>query len=193
MRKDVRKPPPSERLVSIGRIGGPHGVKGEVRLTSFTQDPKAIGAYGALTDADGARQLKIVALRSLKENVFIARLEGVLTREAAQALNNTELYVRRDALPSPEEEEFYHADLIGLAAKDATGKSIGQITHVLNFGGGDILEITPMGGGEALLVPFTKSCIPMIDIAKKRLVIILPVEVEADPLPEGEGGSEADG
>jgi 16S rRNA processing protein RimM len=178
-----------KRLVPVGRIGAAHGVNGEVRLTSFTQDPKAIGAYGPLTDAGGARRFEIVALRPLRDHLFVARLKGVLTREAAEALNNTQLHVARDALPATGEDEFYNADLIGLAARNAAGARIGHVLNVLNFGGGDILEIAPAGGGETLLLPFTKDAVPVIDFEAGEIVIVVPVEVEADP----EGGRAAAG
>jgi len=184
---------PAKRLVLVGGIGAAHGVNGEVRLTSFTEDPKAIGAYGPLTDARGARQFEIVALRPLRDNLFVARLKGVLTREAAEALNNTHLHVARDALPATGEDEFYHADLIGLAARNAAGERIGHVVNVLNFGGGDILEIAPARGGETLLLPFTRAAVPVVDLEAREVVVVPPTEIEANHLPEGEGGREAAG
>ncbi len=180
MPKDAREPVvPDRRLVPVGRIGAAHGVKGEVRLTSFTEDPKAIGAYRPLTDARGVQQFEIVALRPLKGDLFVARLDGVTTRENAEALNNTNLYVSRDALAPTAEDEFYHADLIGLAARDAASEHVGRVANVLNFGGGDILEIEPAAGGETLLVPFTKEAVPVIDLEAREIVVLLPVETEA--------------
>jgi 16S rRNA processing protein RimM len=183
--------PPDDRAmgsistrVLVGRIGAAHGIKGEVRLASFTAEPKAIAAYGPLSDASGTRRFDIVALRPVKDNLFIAKLAGVATREAAEALNTLDLYLPRAALPTPTDDEFYHADLIGLAAVDSVGAEIGRVSGVLNFGGGDILEIAPTGGGETLLLPFTKACVPSIELAQKRLVVVPPVEVET--VPEGE-------
>jgi 16S rRNA processing protein RimM len=170
--------------VLVGRIGAAHGIKGEVRLASFTAEPKAIAAYGPLSDASGTRRFDIAALRPVKDNLFIAKLAGVATREAAEALNNLDLYLPRAALPTPTDDEFYHADLIGLVAVDSVGTEIGRVSGVLNFGGGDILEIAPTGGGETLLLPFTKTCVPSIELAQKRLVVVPPVEVET--VPEGE-------
>ncbi len=167
-------------LVLVGRIGAAHGIKGEVRLVSFTEDPKAVGNYGSLSDAGGARRFEIAALRPLKDNVFVARFIGVSTRDAAEVLTNLDLYLPRAALPAADEEEFYHADLIGLTAIDDAGAEIGRVLNVLNFGGGDILEIAPVDGGETLLLPFTKACVPSIEVAQKRLVIVPPVEVEAN-------------
>lgn len=169
----------NEKRVLVGRIGAPHGVKGEVRLMSFTEDPKAIRVYGPLTDARGTMQFEIAALRPLRDNLFVARFAGIATREAAEALTNTDLYVGRDAFASTAEDEFYRADLIGLAARTAAGEPIGYVAHVLNFGGGDILEIVPASGGESLLVPFTKAAVPFVDVAGGSLVIVPLVEIEA--------------
>ncbi len=177
-------PPAAHSLVLVGRIGAAHGIKGEVRLVSFTEDPKAIGDYGPLQNADGRRRFEIAALRPVKDNIFIARLAGVVTREAAEALNNLDLYLPRAALPAAADGEFYHADLIGLAAVDGDGAEIGRVLNVLNFGGGDILEIAPAGGGETLLLPFTRACVPSVDLAQSVFVVVPPVEVEAAPEEE---------
>ncbi|HEY0145937.1 MAG TPA: ribosome maturation factor RimM [Methylovirgula sp.] len=174
-------PPHIQDLVLVGRIGAAHGIRGEVRLVSFTENPKAIADHGPLSDASGERHFQIAALRSVKDNIFVARLLGVSTRDAAEALNNLDLYVPRATLPVAGEEEFYHADLLGLRAMDGAGAEIGRVLNVLNFGGGDILEIVPLDGDETLLLPFTKACVPTIDLAQKRLVVVLPVEVEATP------------
>jgi 16S rRNA processing protein RimM len=174
-------PPHTQDLVLVGRIGAAHGIRGEVRLVSFTEDPKAVADHGPLSDAYGARHFQIAALRSMKGNLFIARFTGVATRDAAEALNNLDLYVPRATLPVAADEEFYHADLIGLTAVDSAGAEIGRVLNVLNFGGGDILEIAPADGDETLLLPFTKACLPTIDIAQKRLVVIPPVEIEVPP------------
>ena len=137
-------PPHAQDLVLVGRIGAAHGIRGEVRLVSFTEDPKAVADHGPLSDASGARHFQIAALRSMKGNLFIARFTGVATRDAAEALNNLDLYVPRATLPVAGDEEFYHADLIGLTAVDSAGAEIGRVLNVLNFGGGDILEIAPV-------------------------------------------------
>jgi 16S rRNA processing protein RimM len=185
-------PPDDRAMVStsarvlVGRIGAAHGIKGEVRLASFTAEPKAIAAYGPLSDASGTRRFDIVALRPVKDNIFIAKLAGVATREAAETLNGRDLYLPRAALPTTTDDEFYHADLVGLAAIDLAGADIGHVTGVLNFGGGDILEIAPAGGGETLLLPFTKACVPSIDLRHKRMVIVPPVEIEAE-VQDGQG------
>ncbi len=172
-------PPPAKRVL-VGRIGAAHGIKGEVRILSFTEDPKAIGAYGTLRDAQGARQFEILALRPLKDRLVVVRFAGVRTREEAEALNGVDLYVARAALPATAKEEFYHADLIGLAAHNPTGERIGRVTGVLNFGGGDILEVEPADGGETLLVPFTKEAVPSIDLEAGQIVVLPPLEIEAE-------------
>jgi 16S rRNA processing protein RimM len=180
-----------ERIL-VGQFGAAHGVKGELRLKSYTQDPAAIARYGKLYDASGARSFAIAALRPLKDDLFVARIEGILTREAAETLTNVTLYVARQNLPAAEEDEFYHADLIGLVARTAAGKEIGTIAAILNFGGGDILEVTLPDGGETRLLPFTKTIVPVVDVAAGHVIVVPPVEVEAEtvadsPPPCGEG------
>jgi len=129
--------------ILVARIGAPHGVRGEVRLFPFTQDPAALLDYAPLTDAEGRRSFTIAALRPGKDH-FVARLKGIDDRTAAEALTNLDLYVPRDALPPPEDEEtFYHADLIGLAVMDAAGERIGTVVALHDFGAGDILEYAP--------------------------------------------------
>lgn len=163
--------PPSDQRVCVARIGAPHGVRGEVRLWSFTGDPAAVKRYGPLSSADG-RLFEITSLRPAKD-CLVARLKGVADRDAAEALRNLELYVAREKLAPPGEDEFYHADLIGLAAVDTAGAALGTVTAVHNFGAGDILEIAPPRG-ETLLVPFSKAVVPEVDLSAGRLVIDPP-------------------
>ncbi|WP_029353578.1 ribosome maturation factor RimM [Bosea sp. 117] len=161
---------PTDRIL-IARIGAPHGVRGEVRLFVFAGDPSALVAYGPLTDETGKRRFELTALRPAKEH-FVARLKGVDTREAAEALTNVGLHVARDLLPPPEDEdEFYQADLIGLAAQTAEGEAFGTVVAVHDFGAGDILEIAPAGGGKTLMLPFTKAVVPVVDMKGGRLVV----------------------
>ena len=169
-------PPRKEaQRICVAQIGAPHGVRGEVRIKSFTADPMALADYGALTSEDGARTFEIEALRPAKE-VVIARLAGVADREAAEALRNLRLYVPRDRLPAADADEFYYADLIGLAAVDADGTAIGTVAALHNFGGGDLIEITSETGGPSLLLPFTKAVVPEVDIAGGRVVVDPPAE-----------------
>jgi 16S rRNA processing protein RimM len=175
--------PSPGRLILLGVFGAARGVRGEVRIKSFTADPEAIGAYGALTDKAGARVFAFEALRPLKGEMLIARVKGVATREEAEALNGVELYARREQLPPPGEDEFYHDDLVGLAAVTREGLSLGRVVALNNFGAGDILEIAPEGGGETLLLPFAKAVAVEIDFSAGRIVIAPPREVEDEPEP----------
>jgi 16S rRNA processing protein RimM len=183
--------------ILVGQFGAAHGVKGEVRLKSFTQEPAAIGRYGVLSDARGLRSFEIAALRHLKDDLFVAKVTGITTRDAAEKLTNIGLYLARKDLPAAEEDEFYHADLIGLAARTTSGEELGRIVQILNFGGGDILEVAPPEGGETLLVPFTKEAVPQVDIGAGYLIVEPPAEIESaapdndDPPRKGEPESAA--
>jgi 16S rRNA processing protein RimM len=158
--------------ICVAQIGAAHGIRGEVRLRSFTQNPTAITAYGPLESEDGSRRFTIEALRPAKDH-FVARLAGVPDRDAAEKLVNIKLYVSRDKLPPIEDDgEFYHADLIGLAAVTPDGTPLGTVTAIHNFGAGDLVEIKPQGGGEPMLVPFTDAAVPEIDMAARRMVVV---------------------
>ena len=170
--------PSPERLILLGVFGAARGVRGEVRIKSFTADPEAIGGYGALTDKAGGRVFAFEALRPLRDEMLVARVKGVATREEAEALNGVELYARRKQLPPPGEDEFYCDDLVGLAAVTREGTALGRVVAVNNFGAGDILEIAPEGGGETLMLPFTKAVAVAIDFSAGRVVIEPPREVE---------------
>jgi len=159
--------------VCLGQIGAAHGVRGEVRLRSFTSDPAAIADYGPLETEDG-RVLEIEALRPAKDH-FVARLSGIGDRDAASALTNTKLYVPRERLPRTEDpDEFYHADLIGLAAVDLAGKTLGTVVAIHNFGAGDLIEVRPQTGGSTALVPFDLTHVPEVDIASGKIVVHPP-------------------
>ncbi|ACK51803.1 16S rRNA processing protein RimM [Methylocella silvestris BL2] len=166
----------ADRLVLIGRFGAPHGVRGELRLQSFTENPAAISSYGPLTDRLGAKAFSILTARAVKPDLFVVKLKGVDDRTAAEALTNVEVFVAREKLPAAAEDEFYLADLIGLEALDASRAPFGRVKNVLDFGAGDILEIEPAGGGETLLLPFTRQVAPEIDLAAGFIVIDPPVE-----------------
>ncbi|MEP9352969.1 ribosome maturation factor RimM [Xanthobacter sp. KR7-65] len=173
--------------VLVARIGAPHGVKGEVRLFVFTEDPGAIQDYDPLTDASGRRRFRITHLRPAKDH-FVARLDGIGDRTAAEALTNVDLFVSRDALPAPEDEEtFYHADLIGLAVEDEAGGRIGTVTALHDFGAGDILEYAPTLPGvktKTLMVPFTRDAVPVVEVAAGRVVIAEAFVERRDAAPE---------
>ena len=162
------------RRVCVAQIGAPHGVRGEVRLRVFTEEPKALTRYGPLETEDGSQRFEIEALRPGKQH-FVARLRGIADRTAAERLNNVALYVPRDRLPPPEDDEtFYHADLIGLSAYDRQGAMIGTVLAVHNFGAGDVLEIQPQSGGAPVMLAFTAATVPSVDIAGGRIVIDAP-------------------
>ncbi len=164
-----------ERLVCLGQIGAAHGVRGEVRLRSFTAEPEAIASYGPLQTEDG-RVFEIESLRPAKDH-FVATLSGVADRDAAERLANTKLYVPRDRLPEPDEpDEYYHADLIGLAVVDRSGTSLGTVIAVHNFGAGDLIEVREAEGKPTQLLPFDAVTVPTVDLAARRLVIDLPAE-----------------
>lgn len=177
---------PTDRIL-LARIGAPHGVRGEVRLFVFAQDPQALLDYAPLTDESGKRTFRIASLRPAKEH-FVARLEGVATREAAEGLTNVGLHIARDLLPPTEDEDdFYHADLIGLSAVMADGEPFGTVVAVHDFGAGDILEIAPAGKGRTVMLPFTKSAVPRVDL-KGGTVTVDPAEwvKEEAPPPEAD-------
>ena len=164
--------------ICVAQFGAAHGIRGEVRLRSFTQDPMAFKAYGPLESEDGARRFTIEALRPGKDH-FVARIAGVADRNAAEKLTNIKLYVARDKLPPiVDDGTYYHADLIGLSAVTPDGAELGRVTAILNFGAGDLVEIKPDGGGEALMVPFTDTAVPEIDMAARRMVVVPLTEIE---------------
>ena len=162
--------------ICVAQIGAAHGLRGEVRFRSFTQDPMAVTSYGPLESEDGTRRFEIEALRPSKD-LFVARLAGITDRNAAETLTNLKLYVSRDRLPPAKDGEFYHADLVGLAAVTPDGASLGTVTAVHNFGAGDVIEIKPESG-ETLLVPFTDATVPEIDLATRCMVVVPMTAVE---------------
>jgi 16S rRNA processing protein RimM len=161
-----------DALVLLGEIGAAQGLKGEVRVRSYTEEPAGITAYGPLQDETG-RKIEIESLRATPK-ALIARIKGVTTREAAEALAHTKLYVPRAMLPERGEEEWYHADLVGLAAVGRDGAPLGKVVAIQNFGAGDLLEVKPIGGGATVLVPFTRDTVPEIDVEGGRLTLVPP-------------------
>ena len=162
--------------ILLGHISGAQGIKGEVVVHSHTAAPEDIAAYGPLSDAAGKRTFALRVLRVSKRGV-VCRIAGVTDRTQAEVLRGTELYIERSKLPEPEEEAFYHADLIGLTAVDAQAATIGTVTAVHNFGADDLIEIQIAGSSATELLPFTKACVPTIDIAGGLIVIVPPVDV----------------
>ena len=172
---------PSDRIC-IAKFGAAHGVRGEVRLWPFTEDPLSVASYGPLETADGKRRFEIAAVRAAKDHL-VARIKGVDTRNDAETLSGLELFIAREKLPATGDGEFYHADLIGLAAVTSDDRPLGRVVAVHNFGAGDIIEIATGNGGETKLLPFSDAVVPVVDLVNRRAVIVLPNEVEADDSP----------
>jgi 16S rRNA processing protein RimM len=162
----------ADRIV-IAQIGAAHGIRGEVRLFSFTGDPMAVAGYGPLETEDGSRSFEIEAVRPAKDHL-VARLRGVHDRDAAEQLRNIKLYVPRSRLPPPDEEEYYHADLVGLAVVARDGSALGTVVAIQNYGAGDLVEVAPAAGGPTVMLPFTETVVPVVDIAAGRLVVEPP-------------------
>jgi 16S rRNA processing protein RimM len=170
--------------ICVARIGAAHGVRGAVKLWTFTEDPLAVQHYGPLATKDGTRRFEVTHAREANGHL-VATLKGIATREEAERLNGVELYIARDQLPETDEDEYYHADLIGLAAVTADDAPIGRVIAIHNFGAGDIIEIAPSHGA-TMLLPFTNAVVPTVDLAGGRVVIELPEEVDGDE-PEASG------
>jgi 16S rRNA processing protein RimM len=169
----------SSKKLLMGRIGAAHGIKGEVRITSFTEEPLALVDYGPLTTDKPGLVIEIEAARATT-NVLVARLKGVTDRNAAEKLNGVELFVDRDKLPPPaDDDDFYHADLIGLEARLVDGTVLGTVTAVPNYGASDLIEVRDTRTGDTFLYPFTKAVVPEVKLAGGYIVIDVPVE--ADP------------
>jgi 16S rRNA processing protein RimM len=201
----IRAPPatadppgtPAKNRICVARIGAAHGTRGEVRLWPFTADPDAIGHYGVLETADGGRSLEIETLRRAKD-FFVARFKGIADRTAAERLRNVDLYVPRERLPAPAADEFYHVDMIGLAAEDPAGTALGTVVAIHNFGAGDLLEIAPAAARDTVLVPFTTETVPVVAIAAGRIVVKMPEgplepASSAEPAPPPAGKPRRDG
>lgn len=162
----------SSDRVLIAEIGAAHGIRGEIRVKPHGEDPMALKRYGPLESEDGSRTFEIEALRPQK-HMLIVRFKGIRDRNAAEALTRTKLYIPRERLPEPDEDDFYHADLIGLPVFDGAGEDLGTVVSVPNFGAGDLLEIAPPGA-PSFYLPFTREAVPQIDIEGGRLVAQLP-------------------
>jgi 16S rRNA processing protein RimM len=180
--------PPGKNWVCLGVITGASGIKGEVKIKSFTEDPQDLGDYGPVTAPRLGKAFKVKVLRAAKGGV-VARIEGVADRNAAEVLKGEQLFVCRSALPAlPDDETFYHADLIGLAVEDGSGLKLGKVKAVYDFGAGDMLEVALEAGikEKVVMIPFTKARVPLVDIAGGRLQVVI-----SDDAPE-ESPEEAD-
>ncbi|MHC2330815.1 ribosome maturation factor RimM [Bradyrhizobium sp. USDA 4454] len=164
--------------VCVARIGAAHGVRGAVRLWTFTEDPLAVKDYGPLMTKDGARQFEVTHAREAKDHLVVT-LKGIATRDDAERLNGLELYIPRDRLPDTDVGEYYHTDLIGLAAVTTSEQPLGKVIAIHNFGAGDIIEIAPPRGA-TMLLPFTNAVVPTVDLDAGRVVIELPQEIDGD-------------
>lgn len=172
--------PATTQKLLMGRIGAAHGIKGEVRIQSYTEDPLAIMDYGPLETNRPGLVVEILEARTTT-NVLVARIKGVGDRNAAERLNGVELYADRDLLPEIEDEDdFYHADLIGLPARLEDGTAMGQIVAVPNFGAGDLLELRVPDSGETRFIPFTRLAVPEVNLADGYVVVVPPVEIEIE-------------
>ena len=164
--------------ICVARIGAAHGVRGAVKLWTFTEDPLAVKHYGPLTTKDGTRQFEVTHAREAKGHL-VATLKGIASRDEAERLNGVELYIARDKLPATDADEYYHADLIGLAAVTSADEPLGRVIAIHNFGAGDIIEIAPPDG-TTMLLPFTNAVVPTVDLAGGHVVIELPQEIEGE-------------
>jgi 16S rRNA processing protein RimM len=178
------------KRILVAEIGAAHGIRGEVRLWSFTQDPMAVKDY-PLTSEDGTQRFVIESLRPAKD-FLVARLAGIADRTAAERLRHTRLYVARERFPEPEADQYFHADLIGLAAVAADGRDLGTVVAVHDFGAGDLLEIKPAAGA-SMMLPFTLTVVPEVDLLGRRLIVDPPQETtaegESEPRPAAAGGA----
>ena len=172
--------PPTTRIL-LGKIGAAHGIKGEVRIATYTASPEAIADYGPLdTDRPGL-SVTIVSARA-QNNVVVARIKGIADRGAAEALNGVSLFIDRARLPDHEDEDdFYHADLLGLEARLENGTVLGTVVALPNFGAGDLIEIRDPVSGDTFLYPFTKAVVPDVRLGEGYLTIVIPLDA-----PEGE-------
>jgi len=168
--------------VLVGRFGAPHGVRGEVKLESFMDDPQAIARCGPLQDEAGRRRFEIKLVRAAGDRRFVAAVAGVASREQAAALTHVALHVDRARLPAPGDEEYYWADLVGLRAETIDGRSLGEVVAVHDYGGGAFLELRGAGGAE-LLMPFTRRVVARVALDERRLILDPPVETEAETEP----------
>lgn len=179
--------PSPANLILVGRVAGGFGVRGEVKIAAYTEDPKSLAGFKALLRQDGSPALTILSARVAKEGL-VTRCQGIETKEAADALRGLRLYVPRESLPEPDEDEFYLTDLVGLTVRHITEDTLlGSVKSVQNFGAGDLLEIQPAVGGQTWYLPFTRAAVPEVKIAE-RLILADPPALVGDP----EGPTEED-
>ncbi|MEP0235524.1 ribosome maturation factor RimM [Roseibium sp.] len=171
-------------MVLMARIGAAHGIRGEVRVKAFGDDPLSFTDYGTLVTKDGKRTFEVLRAR-VQKTVVVTQFEGIKDRNQAEELNGLELYISRDQLPDPEEDEFYYSDLTGLSVLDGNGEALGKLVAVQDFGAGDLLEIRP-ARGKTFYVPFTKAFVPRIDLEAGEISVDLPEDYFSDERPAEE-------
>ncbi len=185
-------PSPSANLILVGRVAGAFGVRGEVKITTYTEDPKSLAGFKALMRQDGSLALSIVSARVAKEGL-VTRCKGIETKDAADALRGLRLYVPRESLPEPDENEFYLTDLVGLPVRHIGDNALlGSVKSVQNFGAGDLLEIQPALGGQTWFLPFTREAVPEVKIAE-RLILADPPALVGEPEGPSEEADDTDG
>ncbi len=183
--------PSPANLILVGRVAGGFGVRGEVKITTYTEDPKSLAGFKALTRQDGSPALTILSARVAKEGL-VARCQGIETKDAADALRGLRLYVPRESLPEPDEDEFYLTDLVGLPVRHiADNALLGSVKSVQNFGAGDLLEIQPALGGQTWFLPFTRQAVPEVKIAE-RLILADPPALVGEPEGPAQEAEDAD-
>lgn len=165
-----------DKLIQVARVAGAFGVRGELRITTFTEDPMSLGAFKALLRQDGSPALTLTSVRPVKGGV-VARAKEIETREQAEAARGLRLFIPRGALPPPEEDEFYLTDLIGAAVETPEGERLGEVKSVQDFGAGDLLEVQP-ASGPSWWLPFTREAVPEVKLAEGKLIAIPPEETE---------------
>jgi len=174
--------PAIQDLLCVGVITGPHGVRGQVRIKGFTENPKDIAAYGALSDQTGTKIFKIKVTGTAAKGALIASLSGIDNRNKAEEIKGQKLYVPRSALPEPDDEEYYHADLLGLAVHTVDGLELGVVRTIYDFGAGDVIEVEN-SERKVVVVPFTKAAVPVVDLAAGRLIVDPPEGLLDEPDP----------
>lgn len=161
--------PPDRKLVCVAAVAAAHGVRGALKLRTFTEAPENVGAYGVLLDESGRELFEVEVVGPAKGGIVV-KAEGIVDRDAADALRGVRLYVPRERLPEPEPDAFYYEDLVGLAVEDTGGKKLGQVVGVHDFGAGEVIEYRGPAGDSAM-VPFTLSLVPEVDLARGCLVV----------------------
>ncbi|MHA7775659.1 ribosome maturation factor RimM [Roseibium sp. M-1] len=176
-----------DQKVLMARIGAAHGIRGEVRVKPYGDDPLSFADYGSLTTKDGKRVFEVEKAR-VQKTVVVTKFKGITDRNQAEALNGVDLYIDRDQLPEPDEDEFYYSDLTGLAVLDQSGQTLGAVIAVQDFGAGDLLEVRPKRG-RSFYVPFTKEFVPEISLEEGLVRVDLPEDYFSEGTPEPSEGS----